>query len=220
MEVALGLGVLAILGYACFELLKLLLGSWRDRRSHLTPPAPWPAARGSMEVGRTVHRSRGNRLASDDDLVEQFRGVMPRWPASDAVIEAAEELLRLQRDIGRALDAGLPANIGERLIAETALATEELWKRIERLLTVAAMLSESGVIAEVEDVPQAIRDELAAESGPLVRLAAASREARAGLAELVLNGVVGQADAVRALNRFRPLGDAVRELSRPGWETD
>ncbi|MCL6648844.1 MAG: hypothetical protein K6U89_10970 [Chloroflexi bacterium] len=199
MTLSLGLLLLLALNLALLGLIVLLpvaLARWAYqhlRRRYLPPLVP-----GRVSAGLRDFAGQTNRRAVQWHL----RRVLPPWPVSSALLEAAGELADLRAGVAAAVAAGVPPGLLRPLNEEIAQASEALWRLADRVSAAAAQRVPYPLVA-----PQ-----LEPERERLGTLVLAARQAREGLACLVLSHTSAR-DLEQAERRLRALGEATRTIA-------
>src|SRR5207249_5545640 len=96
---------------------------------------------------------------------------------TSALVDAAEELFKLEESAPSAHAAGVPEATTSALVQEARSAAEAVWRCAERVEAVAAQ----------EFMSERVEQALQREAEKLERLIQATRQAREGLAELTLS---------------------------------
>lgn len=162
-------------------------------------PHEGSAARSSKLIQTLRRQEQSGQHAKLLSLLDE---TLPTWPVSASLIEATRALLALTRNIAAAEDAGVPEAVTSRLTAESRQTAGALWNLADRVTTAAAFQTDSS----------RLQTDLEHEEKKLIRLLAALREARDGLAELTLAGTGGRDELRRAEGRFQALAETAREL--------
>jgi hypothetical protein len=137
-----------------------------------------------------------------DELLRTLDRRLPPWPISTNLIDTGRELLELERNLDAARQRGVPEAVTERLTGEARLAADALWDLADRLSVTASFgVPTDGIASRLEE-----------ESARINELGTAVREARTGLAELMLAGATGRQSLDRAERRFRALARTATEL--------
>lgn len=166
----------------------------RDHQRHSEPIA--------RAVGLAATLAELERDGRHDQLLRTLDRRLPAWPISTALIDTARELLELDRNLDVATQRGIPNAISERLADEARFASDALWDLADRLTVTASFgVSTDGLSERLDE-----------ERERLAQLGTAVREARTGLAELMLSGTGGRQDFERAERRFRALARTAGEL--------
>ncbi len=175
--------------------------TWWQRRRVDTSPAP-PTAPSAVRQGpdgfeptlRTLHAA-----GRWDELLRLLDQTLPEWTVSSSLIEVARAVSELEREIAVHRGSEVSEVVSSRLSEQAQTVADGLWCLADRI-----------VVAD-RTGSRLLRDRLAREDEVLLRLLPAMREARAGLAELVLAGS-GGGQLRRAEGRFRALAATAREL--------
>lgn len=190
----------------------LLCLSWRS-----LPPEVWegyfpsiastqpmePNGAQTERVSRVARTLRTYQQAGQHDrLLRYLDQTLPEWPVAATLMEVAREVLELQRNVDIARSTAVPDAVTSRLRQEADVTTAALWRLADRITAASA----SGV-----DSPR-LRARLAQEEEKLQQLRPALRDARTGLAELMLTEVDDRDVLRRAEGRFRALAATAREL--------
>jgi hypothetical protein len=196
---ALPLVLLVVIGGAL-----LLAGAagmtWWQRRakSDPTPPtAPSAVRQGPDGFEQTL--SKLHAAGRWDELLRLLDRTLPEWTVSSSLIEVARAVSELEREIAAHRGSEVSEVVSSRLSEQAQTVADGLWSLADRI-----------VVAD-RTGSRLLRDRLAREDEVLLRLLPAMREARAGLAELVLAGS-GGGQLRRAEGRFRALAATAREL--------
>ena len=174
--------------------------SWWQRRkkSDPTPPVAPSAARqgpdGFEQTLSTLHAA-----GRWDELLRLLDQALPEWTVSSSLIEVARAVSELEREIAAHRGSEVSEVVSSRLSEQARTVTDGLWSLADRI-----------VVAD-RTGSRLLRDRLAREDEVLLRLLPVMREARAGLAELVLAGSGGD-QLRRAEGRFRALVATAHEL--------
>jgi hypothetical protein len=174
--------------------------TWWQRRvkSDPTPPtAPSAGRQGPDGFEQTL--SRLHAVGRWDELLRLLDKTLPEWTVSSSLIEVARAVAELEREIAAHRGSEVSDVVSSRLAEQAQTVADGLWSLADRI-----------VVAE-RTGSRLLRDRLAREDEVLLRLLPAMREARAGLAELVLAGSGGD-QLRRAEGRFRALAATAREL--------
>jgi hypothetical protein len=174
--------------------------SWWQRRkkSDPTPPvAPSVVRQGPDGFEQTL--STLHAAGRWDELLRLLDQTLPEWTVSSSLIEVARAVSELEREIAAHRGSEVSEVVSNRLSEQAQTVADGLWSLADRI-----------VVAD-RTGSWLLRDRLAREDEVLLRLVPAMREARAGLAELVLAGSGGD-QLRRAEGRFRALAATAREL--------
>ncbi|MCS6802472.1 MAG: hypothetical protein NZ773_11105, partial [Dehalococcoidia bacterium] len=106
-----------------------------------------------------------------------LRRSLPNWPISAAIVEAAGELADLRHGATAALAAGVPAGIITTILAESAEASEAVWRIADRVTATAAQRIDGRLLAPALDP----------EIEKLTNLIQAVRQTRESIAQLTLS---------------------------------
>jgi hypothetical protein len=176
--------------------------SWWQRRkkSDPTPPmAPSAVRQGPDGFAQTL--SALHAAGRWDELLRLLDQALPEWTVSSSLIEVARAVSELEREIAAHRGSDVSEVVSNRLSEQAQTVADSLWSLADRI-----------VVAD-RTGSWLLRDRLAREDEVLLRLLPAMREARAGLAELVLAGSGGD-KLRRAEGRFRALAATARELEQ------
>ena len=197
---ALPLGLLVVIGGALVLAGAVSMTRRRRRRVETGPvPAAAPAAArqgsdGFEQTLRALHAA-----GRWDDLLRLLDQTLPEWTVSSSLIEVARAVWELEREIAAHRGSEVSEVVSSRLSEQAQTVADGLWSLADRI-----------VVAD-RTGSRLLRDRLAREDEVLLRLLPAMREARAGLAELVVAGS-GGGQLRRAEGRFRALAATAREL--------
>ncbi len=190
----------------------LLCLSWRS-----LPPEVWeayfpsiastqpmkPNGAPTARESRVAHTLRTYQQAGQHDrLLRYLDQTLPEWPVAATLMEVAREVLELQRNVDIARTTAVPDAVTSRLTQEADATASALWRLADRITAASA----SGVDS------QRLRAQLDREDEKLQQLHPALRDARTGLAELMLTDVDDRDVLRRAEGRFRALAATAREL--------
>lgn len=163
----------------------------------------------------------GDKAADDGNIPEAIRlyaragnsqeafqmlGRLPDWPVRASLIDAAQELMNLERNLTVARKTNVPDAVTSRLSNEVRDTAIVLWSRAERI----AATHEYGV-----DSPR-LQQSLKLEAARIQELQMAIRDSREGLAELTLSGAGGSKLFEQVEARFRTLAEIARTLDEEG----
>ena len=163
-----------------------------------TPAEPRPDG----AVGLAALLADLEQQGRHDELLHTLDRRLPPWPIGSVLIDAARELLELDRNLAAARHRGVPEPVTARLIGESRLAATSLWDLADRLAVTASFgISTEGIETRLQQEQERVQ-----------KLGVAIREARAGLAELTLAGAASRNNLDRAERRFRALARTAEEL--------
>jgi hypothetical protein len=171
---------------------------WRRRVDTSPAPPSAPAAVRQEPDGFEQTLSRLHAAGRWDELLRLLDHTLPEWTVSSSLIEVARAVSELEREIAAHRGSEVSEVVSSRLSEQAQTVADGLWSLADR------------IVAADRTGSRLLRDRLAREDEVLLRLLPAMREARAGLAELVLAGSGSQLR--RAEGRFRALAVTAREL--------
>jgi uncharacterized membrane protein YkvA (DUF1232 family) len=172
------------------------------RRAPTPAPTDAVASPDAEAVGLAALLGDLEREGRHDDLLRTLDRRLPPWPIGATLIDAAGELLELDRNLAASRQRGVPEAVTERLASESRLAAGTLWDLADRLAVTASFgVSTDGLQSRLHQEQERVQE-----------LGTAIREARAGLAELMLAGAGGRENLERAERRFRALARTAEEL--------
>jgi hypothetical protein len=142
------------------------------------------------------------RAGRHDQVLACLQVRLPVWVPKAELVTAARELLALQRGLRPARAAGVSTALTASIAQEAAAATEQLWRRVDRIALVVAQRAD----------PRTVAPALAEEAAQFVRLAEAAARARDGLALAILRGGAAELEPPRL--GLELIGEQARELGR------
>lgn len=176
---------------------------WEAYFPPITSAQPLEPAGATARESRVVHTLRTYQQAGQHDrLLRYLDQTLPEWPVAATLMEVAREVLELQRNVDIARTTAVPDAVTSRLTQEADATASALWRLADRITAASA----SGVDS------QRLRAQLDREDEKLQQLHPALRDARTGLAELMLTDVDDRDVLRRAEGRFRALAATAREL--------
>ena len=159
-------------------------------------------AKRSVDKGNISQALRFYAQAGDISEVHRVLRGLPKSPIQGLLIDAAAELLQLEKSAVIAQKAGVSRVTTQHLMQQTQQATNALWARVERIASVA----------DQRVAYDAVERLMNREAMTLQRLIQATRKNREALAALTLSGGSQEAleDAERALGAF---GEVIGDLN-------
>jgi len=142
------------------------------------------------------------RAGRHDQVLASLQIRLPVWVPKAELVAAARELLALQRSLRLARTAGVSATLTASIAQEAAAATQQLWRRADRIALVVAQRAD----------PRSVAAALGEEAEQFVRLAEAAARARDGLALATVRGGAAELEPLRL--GLELVGEQARESSR------